>query len=151
MLRHQPNNAKALFRAGAARAALGQLTEARELYEKAQGLAPEDKAVARALRELRSEERAVERASRGVFGGIFGSAPPPAASADAAAGGGGLAVGSGPAAVSVVPSRATARPLWTALFEYLWQLMVGGPKLFLARHLFGLRAPTEPVPVAAKS
>ena len=71
-----PTCAKALYRRGRARQAMGQDEDARNDLVRAMECSPggEDAAVLRALRELESEEVAKARARKGVFGGLFGDA-----------------------------------------------------------------------------
>lgn len=75
VLAEDENNVKALFRRGKARAELGQTDAAREDFLKARKLAPEDKAIARELRLLAEQDKAVYQKQKEIYKGIFG--PPP--------------------------------------------------------------------------
>ena len=66
MLREEPGNAKALYRRGRARRALGQTAEALADLEGARAAAPGDGAIAR---ELAAARRAAREARLGGFGG----------------------------------------------------------------------------------
>lgn len=68
---------KALFRRGKARAELGQTDAAREDFLKAQKYAPEDKAIARELRALAEQDKALYQKQREIYKGIFGPRPEP--------------------------------------------------------------------------
>lgn len=68
---------KALFRRGKARAELGQTDAAQEDFLKARKFVPEDKAIARELRLLAEQDKALYQKQREIYKGIFG--PPPVA------------------------------------------------------------------------
>lgn len=76
VLQENGNNVKALFRRGKARAALGRTDEAREDFKKVQKLAPEDKAVAKELRQLAEQDKELYAKQRELYKGLFGSAAP---------------------------------------------------------------------------
>ncbi|ERN00859.1 peptidyl-prolyl cis-trans isomerase FKBP42 [Amborella trichopoda] len=77
VLTEDENNVKALFRRGKARAALGRTDDAREDFQKAKKLAPEDKAVAKELRLLAEQDRQVYEKQKEIYKGIFGPRPEP--------------------------------------------------------------------------
>ena len=71
------NNVKALFRRGKARAELGQTDAAREDFLKARKFAPEDKAIAKELRLLAEDDKAIYQKQRELYKGLFGPRPEP--------------------------------------------------------------------------
>ncbi|KAI0492840.1 hypothetical protein KFK09_027116 [Dendrobium nobile] len=77
VLTEDENNVKALFRRGKARAELGQTDAAREDFEKAKKIAPQDKAIARELRLIAEHEKAVYQKQKELYKGIFGPRPEP--------------------------------------------------------------------------
>ncbi|PSS24457.1 Peptidyl-prolyl cis-trans isomerase [Actinidia chinensis var. chinensis] len=70
-------NVKALFRRGKARAELGQTDAAREDFLKARKFAPEDKAIAKELRLLAEDDKAIYQKQRELYKGLFGPRPEP--------------------------------------------------------------------------
>ncbi|KAG0485632.1 hypothetical protein HPP92_009711 [Vanilla planifolia] len=77
VLTEEENNVKALFRRGKARAELGQTDAAREDFEKAKKIAPQDKAITRELRLISQHEKAVYQKQKELYKGIFGPRPEP--------------------------------------------------------------------------
>lgn len=77
VLSEDENNVKAMFRRGKARAELGQTDAAREDFLKARKYAPEDKAIARELRMLAEQDKAVYQKQKEIYKGIFGPRPEP--------------------------------------------------------------------------
>ncbi|OMO69755.1 hypothetical protein CCACVL1_19294 [Corchorus capsularis] len=77
VLAEDENNVKAMFRRGKARAELGQTDAAREDFLKARKYAPEDKAIARELRLLAEQDKAVYEKQKEIYKGIFGPRPEP--------------------------------------------------------------------------
>ncbi|PKI63886.1 peptidyl-prolyl cis-trans isomerase FKBP42 [Punica granatum] len=75
VLAEDENNVKALFRRGKARAELGQTDAAREDFLKARKHAPEDKAIARELRLLAEQDKALYQKQKEIYKGIFGPRP----------------------------------------------------------------------------
>lgn len=75
MLSEDENNAKALFRRGKARAALGQTDSARDDLQKAQKFAPKDMAIIRELKLLSEHEKEVYRKQKELYKGLFGPRP----------------------------------------------------------------------------
>lgn len=75
VLSEDENNIKALFRRGKARAELGQTDAAREDYLKARKYAPEDKAIAKELRQLAEHDKAVYQKQKELYKGLFGKRP----------------------------------------------------------------------------
>lgn len=69
------NNVKAFFRRGKARAELGQTDAAREDFLKARKYAPEDKAIAKELRLLAEDDKAVYQKQKELYKGLFGPRP----------------------------------------------------------------------------
>jgi tetratricopeptide (TPR) repeat protein len=78
VLGEDPKNTKALFRRGKARAELGQTDAAKEDFEKARKLEPENKEVIRELRVIAKQERELYDKQREMYKGLF---KPPTASA----------------------------------------------------------------------
>ena len=78
MLGEDPKNTKALFRRGKARAELGQTDAAKEDFEKARKLEPENKEVIRELRVIAKQERELYDKQREMYKGLF-KPPPPSA------------------------------------------------------------------------
>ncbi|KAM1974147.1 hypothetical protein ACFX15_039083 [Malus domestica] len=76
-LAEDENNVKALFRRGKARAELGQTDAAREDSLKARKFAPQDKAIARELRQLAEQDSLVYQKQKETYKGIFGPTPEP--------------------------------------------------------------------------
>ncbi|MBA0732203.1 hypothetical protein Gogos_016308 [Gossypium gossypioides] len=76
-LSEDENNVKAMFRRGKARAELGQTDAAREDFLKARKYAPEDKAIARELRMLAEQDKAIYQKQKEIYKGIFGPRPEP--------------------------------------------------------------------------
>lgn len=72
VLAEDVNNVKALFRRGKARAQLGQTDAAREDLLKACKYSPEDKAIARELRLLAEQDKALYQKQKEIYKGIFG-------------------------------------------------------------------------------
>lgn len=85
VLMRDRDNAKALFRRGRARAALGQTEEAVADLEAASKLAPSDKAVLRELHAMRQQLKGERAASAKLFKGAFGAPPKPVPGGSAAA------------------------------------------------------------------
>lgn len=115
VLAEEPNNVKALFRRGRARAQLGQSDGAREDLEKAQRLAPGDKAVLKELQALAGQDRSLEASRRKLYKGMFRAAANPAPGG--AGGGGG--------------KRPWYLRLWDAVWGFLrrlWPVKGGGKK-----------------------
>lgn len=77
VLSEDENNVKALFRRGKARAELGQTDSAREDFHKAKKFSPEDKTIARELRLLAEQDKAVYQKQKEIYKGIFGPRPEP--------------------------------------------------------------------------
>ncbi|KAB2020434.1 hypothetical protein ES319_D07G068600v1 [Gossypium barbadense] len=77
VLSEDENNVKAMFRRGKARAELGQTDAAREDFLKARKYAPEDKAIARELRMLAEQDKAIYQKQKEIYKGIFGPRPEP--------------------------------------------------------------------------
>ena len=77
MLAEDPKNTKALFRRGKARAELGQTDAAKDDFEKARKLEPDNKEVARELRVIAKQERELYDKQREMYKGLF--KPPPSA------------------------------------------------------------------------
>lgn len=77
VLSEDENNVKALFRRGKAKAELGQTDGAREDFQKAKKIVPEDKTIAKELRLLAEHDKAVYQKQKELYKGIFG--PPPEA------------------------------------------------------------------------
>uniref|UniRef100_A0A7N0VHV2 peptidylprolyl isomerase n=1 Tax=Kalanchoe fedtschenkoi TaxID=63787 RepID=A0A7N0VHV2_KALFE len=77
VLAEDENNAKALFRRGKAKSELGQTEAAREDFLKARKHAPEDKAIARELRILAEQDKAVYQKQKEIYKGLFGPRPEP--------------------------------------------------------------------------
>lgn len=75
VLLEDENNIKALFRRGKARAELGQTDAAREDYLKARKFAPEDKVIAKELRNLAEHDKAVYQKQKELYKGLFGKRP----------------------------------------------------------------------------
>ncbi|XP_028777010.1 peptidyl-prolyl cis-trans isomerase FKBP42 [Neltuma alba] len=75
VLSEDENNVKALFRRGKARAALGQTDAAREDFLKAKKYAPEDKAIAKELRLLAEQDKALYQKQKEIYKGMFGPRP----------------------------------------------------------------------------
>lgn len=75
VLSEDENNVKALFRRGKARAELGQTDAAREDFQKAKKLVPEDKTIAKELRLLAEHDKAVYQKQKELYKGIFGPRP----------------------------------------------------------------------------
>ncbi|KAL3680264.1 hypothetical protein R1sor_023220 [Riccia sorocarpa] len=75
VLGEDPNNTKALFRRGKARAALGQTDAAKEDFTKLKKLAPDDKAVLRELRVIAEHDRQVYLKQKELFKGLFPPTP----------------------------------------------------------------------------
>ena len=71
------NNIKALFRRGKARAELGQSDTAREDFQKARKLAPEDKTITKELHLLAEQDKALYQKQKEIYKGIFGPRPEP--------------------------------------------------------------------------
>lgn len=65
-------NAKALFRRGKARLALGRAAEAEEDLNAAAEAAPKDTAIRRALKEVKADGRGVAKAQESAFKGVLG-------------------------------------------------------------------------------
>ncbi|XP_078437287.1 FKBP-type peptidyl-prolyl cis-trans isomerase family protein [Wolffia australiana] len=79
VLAEDENNVKALFRRGKARAELGQTDSAKEDFQKAKKLSPEDKTIIKELRLLAEQERALYQKQKEIYKGIFGPRPEPKA------------------------------------------------------------------------
>eukprot|EP00897_Mesotaenium_endlicherianum_P005890 jgi/Mesen1/5329/ME000266S04519 len=79
VLAEEPNNGKALFRRGKARAALGQTETARDDLQKANKLSPKDKAILKELQALKEEDKKSLEKQKRLYKGMFTS-PPKAAS-----------------------------------------------------------------------
>ncbi|KAG0555064.1 hypothetical protein KC19_12G141600 [Ceratodon purpureus] len=77
VLAEDPKNTKALFRRGKARAELGQTDAAKDDFEKARKLEPDNKEVARELRVIAKQERELYDKQREMYKGLF--KPPPSA------------------------------------------------------------------------
>uniref|UniRef100_A0A7N0TQJ4 peptidylprolyl isomerase n=1 Tax=Kalanchoe fedtschenkoi TaxID=63787 RepID=A0A7N0TQJ4_KALFE len=77
VLAEDENNAKALFRRGKAKSELGQTEADREDFLKAQEHAPRDKAIARELRILAEQDKAVYQKQKEIYRGLFGLRPAP--------------------------------------------------------------------------
>ncbi|KAL8062002.1 hypothetical protein ABFX02_02G119000 [Erythranthe guttata] len=71
------SNVKALFRRGKARAVLGQTDAAREDFLKARKYAPQDKAIAKELRLLAEDDKAVYHKQKELYKGLFAQRPDP--------------------------------------------------------------------------
>ena len=71
VLAEAPDNAKALYRRGKARLALGQTEAAEEDLRKAAKASPDDKAIRRALAEVRADRKKTQSAQASAFKGIF--------------------------------------------------------------------------------
>lgn len=78
VLAEDPKNTKALFRRGKARAELGQTDAAKDDFEKARKLEPDNKEVNRELRLIAKQERELYEKQREMYKGLF--KPPPATS-----------------------------------------------------------------------
>lgn len=79
MLAEEETNTKALFRRGKARAELGQTDAAKEDFEKARKLAPDDKAVTRELRAIAQQEKELYEKQKVMYKGLFKAPKSPAA------------------------------------------------------------------------
>ncbi|CAM8963700.1 unnamed protein product [Rhodiola kirilowii] len=77
VLAEDEDNAKALFRRGKAKSELGQTDAAREDFLKARKYAPEDKAIAKELRILAEQDKAVYQKQKEIYKGLFGPRPEP--------------------------------------------------------------------------
>ncbi|CAI0442527.1 unnamed protein product [Linum tenue] len=77
VLAEDENNVKALYRRGKAKAELGQTDAAREDFQKARKYAPEDKAIAKELRQLAEQDKALYKKQKEIYKGIFGPPPTP--------------------------------------------------------------------------
>ncbi|KAL2612812.1 hypothetical protein R1flu_024504 [Riccia fluitans] len=75
VLGEDPNNTKALFRRGKARAALGQTDAAKEDFNKVKKLAPDDKAIIRELRLIAEHDRELYKKQKELFKGLFPPVP----------------------------------------------------------------------------
>ncbi|KAF5736449.1 FKBP-type peptidyl-prolyl cis-trans isomerase family protein [Tripterygium wilfordii] len=75
VLAEDENNVKAMFRRGKAKAELGQTDAAREDFLKARKFAPEDKAIAKELRVLAEQDKALYQKQKEIYKGIFGPRP----------------------------------------------------------------------------
>lgn len=75
VLAEDPKNTKALFRRGKARAELGQTDAAKDDFEKARKLEPDNKEVIRELRLIAKQERELYDKQREMYKGLFKPAP----------------------------------------------------------------------------
>lgn len=75
MLAEDPKNTKALFRRGKARAELGQTDAAKEDFDKARKLEPDNKEVIRELQVITMQERELYDKQREMYKGLFKACP----------------------------------------------------------------------------
>lgn len=75
VLAEDENNVKALYRRGKARAELGQTDAAREDFLKVRKFAPEDKVIAKELRLIAEQDKAVYKKQKELYKGLFGPGP----------------------------------------------------------------------------
>lgn len=116
VLTHQPDNVKALFRRGKARAALGQTEEAAQDLQRARRLDPQDQGIARELQLLSRTEQQERQAQKKLFGGKFRASKGLGLYEEEVGAGGGTrdAVG--------LPQGGLWRAL-ASLFSWLWRVL----------------------------